>query len=624
MPAMPSFQKICLTAVMALALQGCDAVGNIGRSAEDRINEARPVRPDTLQMRTSLERALAGEQADNVEVQRELATRDRVRALTCSKGYSPSLFQSKEAVARNLTDQKCFDDYDRETVAWLKSKRLYRLLMAGALREVPEQPVNIFATTGGVNQIKFAAAAPIVVVTSNETVEVLDVGLGESLFLDRNLTQHPSSISISPNGRVFSVGGTEGIELRDTESGEVLFELPEHQRFTWLDAQTGLAIKQNQEFAELIDFARDGAPVPIRGVDSMPTRVVPLPGDTNEFLLSSYKSLLRYSLERGDQGVQAMLREQKAGLPSWSTDNSGEVTSDGAWLIQASNDLWITNLQSLESEQLPLAPFYVRAVGATLNPDEVLLFPSRGESRPLVFSISNRTFAPVEDQGLTAQPGYSALRAVFIPSLNRIAIVTGSKVAVVDDVKRGPRYGLEALKQLLAEEQRAEQEKNARAAAAREGYRLDRVVDGMPVASGPLLDVAKDAQIEAVGVYEAKFGSHGVGKRSLPGVVTVTLQRSPKPIVLVLSSYEPVSWLISGSGSADLKAVLLAGNSESTVKITGSSGVQVTRIGGQYAYQQGGSGFSELQREVIKRTGKSIDTFQGAYSGAVFMVGGRR
>lgn len=69
---------------------------------------------------------------------------------------------------------------------------------------------------------------------------------------------------------------------------------------------------------------------------------------------------------------------------------------------------------------------------------------------------------------------------------------------------------------------------------------------------------------------------------------------------------------------------MLAGNSESTVKIIGSGGVQVTRIGGQYAYQQGGSGFSEVQREVIKRTGKSIDTFQGAYSGAVFMVGGRR
>jgi hypothetical protein len=223
-----------------------------------------------------------------------------------------------------------------------------------------------------------------------------------------------------------------------------------------------------------------------------------------------------------------------------------------------------------------------------------------------------------------AQSGYSAMRAVFIPSLERIAIVTGSKVLVVDGVKRGPRYGLEALKQLLDEERRAEQEKNARAVAAREGFQLDRVVGGVPVASGPLLEVAKDAQIEAVGVYEAKFGTHGVGQRSIPGVVTVTLQRSPKPTVLVLSSYEPVSWLISGPGSKDLKAVLLAGNSESTVKVTGSTGVQVTRMGGQYAYQQSGSGFSELQREVIKRTGKSIDTFQGAYSGLVFMVGGRR
>lgn len=50
-------------------------------------------------------------------------------------------------------------------------------------------------------------------------------------------------------GRVFLVGGTNGVSLRDAESGEVLFDLPDHQRFTWLDAQTGIAIKRSQPAA---------------------------------------------------------------------------------------------------------------------------------------------------------------------------------------------------------------------------------------------------------------------------------------------------------------------------------------------------------------------------------------
>jgi hypothetical protein len=618
---MVSFHQASVAIAILLALSGCDAARNIGRTPEDRINEVRPALPETSRMRRSLEQTFADDASASAELQQELATRDRVRALTCGKGYSPSFYETDNAVSRKLTNQKCFDDYDLETVEWLKGKRLQRLLTMGPLRELPGNTLPMFATTGGINTIKFAAAAPIAVSTSNNSVEVLDVGSGESIFLDRALSQHPSSIAISPNGRVFSVGGTNAVSLRDADSGEVLFELPEYARFTWLDALTGIAIKRNQSAADLIDFANNGVAVPVRGVDAQPTRVVLLPGDQGEFLLSSYRSLVRYALKRNADGVEAILRDTRNGPPMTWSDNSGEPTIDGAWLVQASNELWITNLKTLETERIALEPFYGRAVGPMSNPDEVILFSGRGDSRPLVYSISNRTFAPVEDERFTAQAGYSALRTVFIPALKRVAVVTGSKVLVVDEIKRGPRYGLEALKQLLTEEQRVQQEKNAMAIAGREGFKLERVVDGIPVASGPLLAVAKDAQIEGVGVYESKYGSHGIGKPSVPGVVTVALQRSPQPIVLVLSSYEPVHWQISGARSANLKAVLLSSYKSSTV--SGVDGLQVIQMGSHYAYEQGSAGFAGLQREVIKRTGKGIETFQGKYSGTSFIVGGR-
>jgi hypothetical protein len=71
-------------------LSGCDAAKNAGRSPEERINEAQPVQREVLEVRKSLEAMLAQDATASASLQRELATRDKVRALTCAKGLSPS------------------------------------------------------------------------------------------------------------------------------------------------------------------------------------------------------------------------------------------------------------------------------------------------------------------------------------------------------------------------------------------------------------------------------------------------------------------------------------------------------------------------------------------------------
>jgi hypothetical protein len=258
------------------------------------------------------------------------------------------------------------------------------------------------------------------------------------------------------------------------------------------------------------------------------------------------------------------------------------------------------------------------------NPDEILLIGDLrpvSASRAMIYSISAHTFAPVEDDRLTPMPGYTTARAVLVPTLNRVAIADGNNVLMLDDLKRGPRYSLAAMTQVLNEDKQTLQEKNAREIAAREGFEYGGVVDGTPVIGGPLLAAAKGAQIEGVGVYESKNGSHGAGQPGVPGVITIALRPAPKPIVLVLSSYEPVLWRITGARAANLKAVLLGGPAASAV--SGEDGVSVTSIGKLHAHERGGSGFSSLQQEVIRRTGQTFSTFQGTYSGMSFTVGGR-
>lgn len=53
--AMSPLQKVPAAIVIVVALTGCDAARNIGRSPEERINEARPVQLETLQARKALE-----------------------------------------------------------------------------------------------------------------------------------------------------------------------------------------------------------------------------------------------------------------------------------------------------------------------------------------------------------------------------------------------------------------------------------------------------------------------------------------------------------------------------------------------------------------------------------------
>ncbi len=98
------------------------------------------------------------------------------------------------------------------------------------------------------------------------------------------------------------------------------------------------------------------------------------------------------------------------------------------------------------------------------------------------------------------------------------------------------------------------------------------------------------------------------------------MRRGPKPIVLVLSSYEPVHWKVVPENGARIAAVLVSGYYTSSV--AGAGAARVVQIGQDYAYSREGDGFARLQRAVAKWVGRPIGMFQARYEGASFSVGG--
>jgi len=166
------------------------------------------------------------------------------------------------------------------------------------------------------------------------------------------------------------------------------------------------------------------------------------------------------------------------------------------------------------------------------------------------------------------------------------------------------------------------------AAVAQASTQLGPAGVGTPnaVARSPLGDQTptqvqlREAQIEGIGVYQGAGAGRGSGQARTAGVVEVRVRRSPKPVALVLSSYEPVRWMIITDSGARVAAVLLSGYHASTV--VGAGAARVDQLGRSYAYEKGSRGYADLQQTVVSWAGKPMTYFQGRYEGSSFAVGG--
>jgi hypothetical protein len=137
-----------------------------------------------------------------------------------------------------------------------------------------------------------------------------------------------------------------------------------------------------------------------------------------------------------------------------------------------------------------------------------------------------------------------------------------------------------------------------------------------PPAARLAVPVPPDADVSIVGVYEpASRSARTTGPRE-PGVVTVHVAADSVPLVLVLSSYEAVSWRVNNQGRP-ISAVLLSSYQPSTV--TGIE-AQTSVIGRQHAYKVDTPEYNALKAQLAAYTSNPVRLFQGAYSGSAFTV----
>lgn len=607
-----------------LPLTGC-GVQNLWGDDTARFEEAFPLPAAVADARSKLDALVARDAAARDKWQREFDARRAVRALKCLP-RKLSLFDDAADI-RAKVDAACLTGADEELRAWTQGSRLKVLLTMPPLRPLPSELPKFIATTDVPSVYGMADAAPILVVARDRKLEVIDAGNDQTIYRDEGLTERPNFLAPSPNGRVFVMGEGSSVVLRESESGEVLASFAGYRAFTWLDSTTGLLTDVNFNQRALLD-GTTGTVLQPKGMTTYTGTVVRVNANPVRFIIPGFMRLAKFELSH-DAGPQIRVLEQRDRPRTGGQNGSLLGTPDGKHVVIAdAQSIVIADSNTLEVHSIPTGRFNPLEACALDEPGAVLI---KGNVREqwfrtyyYVYSLDDDTFSPVEDDRLLPTAGGVADCPVRFNAFRAVYVKTSSGFRRLDDVKRGVSYHAGALEAHFSELFDIEQQ---RMQALHERENADPLgasyAARMGAAVKPLLgDDVKDTNIETVGVYEAEGANRGVGARSqhTPGPITVIVRRTDKPLVLVLTSYEPVIWNLNVMSGAKIRAILLGGYATSMV--TGAGDARIVRIK-SYAYDASSGGYGALDAEVQRYTGQHIEGFQGRYGGKTFVVGGR-
>jgi hypothetical protein len=607
------FHVAGLACACLLSLSAC---GGLDKSVEERINAALPPPAAVLDAKAKLlAEAAAPKLGDAIET--DFAARMKARALECSHGYTPSALSSDAGVREELKDKACFDAADRKLMDWLNQRRVGLLLSAPALRPIPANPPKQYTAGESISGVRYAEQAGVALLQGLKRTELVDLNDGRILR-----GWDGAGGGLSPNGRLYVGGKDAGTELYASEDGSLLarFDRVQPHEFHWL-GQAGAVFMQQREGEAprlvFVDFASgEQSSLPF-GAYKL-NGVVARAGMTDRYLLLGNDRVGELALTHSAQGWHAGLMSERilSGAEPWHAGASVR-TVDGKYLVGGMDTLKLLDLASMESRQLAIAP--MRLTGATPmpDPDQLLMHGivrrSEADSESFLYSISRNTLAPVD------RTQFVDARFEYVPSLRRNAVIHGSQLLLLDGVAAAEPVRMDDYLQQreLAGEGLARANPGMFDAL---GFRDRNWAPDRPIvrpagglggpALGPLEELGKTAEVEAIGIYEP---------RARDGSVQVHVRESERPLILVLSAYEDTKWVITLEPGARLAAVLYGGYEEA--QLFGGGDAKQFRLGRTYAYKRESDEFARLDEEVRRWTGRPIGRFNGKYAGDTFYVG---
>lgn len=608
-------------------LAGCDSLFPV--SVEGKINHAIPISQELENARKSVVEESGGDRLKRFEA--EWKRRMALRALTCAKDYSPAWYTLPSSVREKLTDRACFEEQDEETALWVGYLRIGLILAKPPLRPLPSQAPREISADEEIRWALFAENAGVAVsLTSKQVLLLLD--LNTNTVIRR--TKLPDGVGpgrLSPNGRLIIAGSPEHnrTDIYATETGERIGQVGKTRelRTSWLGDHGLLIVKEANRHTYFIDGANGKEVlVPLSDV----TQLFPVYGQNNQFLAGHWYGVARLILTPKDGETQLVVTDERNldGISRW-TANLTQQTADGAHIVSVSqSSLAILDVNTLESTNVDLGPGTgFHGLYPTADPDKLLVrtnaasMNASGSMRNYLFSIAEKTLTPLAEVPLDGLMYLRPFKQLLAPRAGRITQfvipqVVGEPIAV---------HQLALDRRIAQAEQKMAQ---AEQAALRAEVGLGNIPRPAPAPvpatnlQAPLAGLIADARVEAVGVYQGSGATHEsrANANSTPPTVQVRVNRSDKPLALVLSSYEAVRWLIIPEPGARLAGIFVSGYKQSSV--IGATSARVITMGQNFAYDMNSKEFRALDEEFSRLTGRRIALLQGRYEGGVFNVGG--
>ena len=644
-------------------------------SIPEKINAAFPPSPLVKVSLENIDISIPPEDKNLKSFKSSYQSKLTLRALTCSQGISINRFDSIKKIRTLPIDKDCLKDYDDQLLQVIGLR-----LVGYKLEQSPLRPLEKLGASTVINSVSgtevFSGEA-----AEKAGVMVLKGTRGELTSLEipggkkiSNLSAMPdgsSEFKLSPNGRIsaFPVNNKE-LRFIDNETGLDLWVAKDANKvFAWLPEVQSIIIKSSKNGGEmlLVDLA-SGIIKTLTAAPINQSWALHLSESPSRVLIGSYRDFNLIELTRTANGIDsAVIKYYKIESPRASVSSHWPtLMQNGQSIVFVSGrDYMRYNLDTRE-EKLWESSELVSNNYAKLSEDTILVdsysLSGSGKAKPYAFNIKTSTLSPIDSE--------DASEGIVYSMDGRTGYIRRGyqKVWIGDDIKLGTPESIDTMiasrkleKQLLmleTEERMARAREEAMKMAslndqmrqmnapqnARDMLLRRQLMEmqsmSMQSASAPLASpsasisgydaasiqarkqailnattqrigtIPSDAKVEAIGVYETKDRS--------PAGVTVLIKKSNKPIVLMLSAYEPVRWNLIKELGANLVAVIATGYNVPVV--TGANGTRTMVKRGSYAYEKNSPGYAAWNSDAIMWTGKPIGNFQGIYGGTTFVV----
>jgi hypothetical protein len=632
------------------------AGGAAADEREERINAAIPL---SIAGQSALEelRRVSTDRAQFAAIEQQFHTKMRLRALQCSQDYSIPGNLSNEEIRRAHGGEACYAHADADIAEWLGLHSVGFILSLPSLRPLSTaSPAFIVAGSAAIQRVKLASKASVGVLETYKDTQVVDLTTGAPIFTAA-FKSDEVILSVSPNGRLYTTTSRGEVRFYDAQNG-MLIAAPHWCMvmpgcgFHWLDNRSVMIYSNQNNGSEIVDL-RSGVHAPFGANFERIAHLTAVGGARNEFISFANTGLLHFRLNYvDDQPRVDVLQVDQIKLNLNYDDNGGLDGSGRRYFNNSDGKLYITSTDAFKTDVIEFGSFFVQRVIPTTDPDKVIVagYVMGGSSTWTfyLYSLRGQTLAAIDTGSLlgTQFLYHAARNTLWVMKDTKLALVGTLNVQEAID-RQSFISNVGAVSHGLQTHGTVVLSPGATGIVTSRG--AVRGIEG-PVpteaVAGPISDLAKDAELQGIGVYAAENPNaadtgpgryvgtlagtnvsiyqrpdktaESQGNPPYVGTIKVRVQANVNPLVLVLSSYSKVSWQISLDPGARLKAILLSGPHGSSV--SGQGNVRVVAIGNAYSYVLGSPEYTLLQNEVYTWTGKRIGLFQCGYQASDFVV----